>query len=72
MRFFKIKLFVQPFLKEKTIRCQELVADLSWETALFQFNWIIQAAHCTPKKAMALTDFYHYWYKEVPKIGGKI
>lgn len=34
MRFFKIKLFVQPFLKEKTIRCQEIIGAKDEETAL--------------------------------------
>lgn len=47
---------------------QELVADLSWEFAYLQFNWIMQSAHSTPKRAMAMTEFYQYWYKEVPKI----
>ena len=47
---------------------QELVADLSWEFANFQFNWIMQSAHATPKRAMDMTEFYQYWYKEVPKI----
>ncbi len=47
---------------------QELVADLSWEFAHYQFNLIMQSAHATPKRAMDMTEFYQYWYKEVPKI----
>lgn len=47
---------------------QELVADLSWEFANLQFNWIMQSAHSTPKIAMGMTEFYQYWYKEVSKI----
>ena len=47
---------------------QELVADLSWEFANLQFNWIMQSAHSTTKRAMDMTEFYQYWYKEVPKI----
>lgn len=47
---------------------QELVADLSWEFANLQFNWIMQSAHSTLKRAMDMTEFYQYWYKEVPKI----
>lgn len=47
---------------------QELVADLSWEFAHLQFNWIMQSALSTPKRAMAMTEFYQYWFKEVPKI----
>ena len=47
---------------------QELVADLSWEFAHFQFNWIMQSAHSTLERAMDMTEFYQYWYKEVPKI----
>lgn len=53
------------FSKEEA---QELVADLSWEFAHLQFNWIMQSAHATPKRAMDMTEFYQYWYKEVPKI----
>ena len=47
---------------------QELVIDLSWEFANLQFNWIMQSAHATPKRAMDMTEFYQYWYKEVLKI----
>ena len=47
---------------------QELVADLSWEFANLQFNWIMQSAHSTPKRAIDMTEFYQYWYKEVSKI----
>lgn len=47
---------------------QELVADLSWEFAYLHFNRIMQSACSTPKRAMDLTKFDQYWYKEVPKI----
>lgn len=53
---------------ETEIDAQELVADLSWEFANFQFNLFMQSAHSTPKRAMDMTEFYQYWYKEVPKI----
>ena len=47
---------------------QELVVDLSWEFAHLQFSRIVQSAHSTPKRAMDMTKFNQYWYKEVPKI----
>lgn len=53
---------------ETVVEAQELVADLSWEFAYEQFNWIMQSAHATPERAMDLTEFYQYWYEEVPRI----
>lgn len=47
---------------------QELVVDLNQEFAYEQFNWIMQSAHATLKRAMALTEFNQYWYKKIPKI----
>ena len=53
---------------ETEAEAQELVADLSWEFAHLQFNWIMQSAHATPMRAMDMTEFYQYWYRAVPKI----
>lgn len=53
---------------ETLAEAQELVADLSWEFAYFQFSRIMQFAHSTPKIAMNMAEFHQYWYKEVPKI----
>lgn len=46
----------------------ELVVDLNQEFAHEQFNWLMQSSFATIERAMVLTDFYQYWYKEVPKV----
>jgi hypothetical protein len=47
---------------------QELVNELNREYAHEHFNWIIQSTSITPEKALEMTEFHQYWYKEVPKM----
>ena len=53
---------------ETLAEAQELVADLNQEFAYEQFNWIMQSSFSTIQRAMSLTEFNQYWYKNIPKI----